>query len=81
MGAIITFESGYYITGKYELKKSVILKGAKAGIDARNRSNIGQWNNSYDGCGDKNETTIFGFLPLVLIITGNDIVIDGFTFT
>ena len=52
----------------YELKKSIILKGAKAGIDARNRSNIGLGNLSYVGCGDENETTIFGFLTYVFII-------------
>ena len=44
-----------------------------AGIDARNRSDIGFGNYSYNGCGDKNETTIFGFLSYVLTISGNDI--------
>lgn len=63
------------------MQKSIILKGAKAGIDSRNRSNIGIGNLSYSGCGDKNETTIFGFLSYVLVITGSDIEIDGFTIT
>ena len=58
--------------------RNKILLGANAGIDARNRSNIGVGNESFRGC-DENESTLFSTLPIVFYISGKHIVIDGFT--
>lgn len=61
-------ESGFYVIshdiGYYT---PMILKGAKAGIDARNRSNIGNGNSSFVGC-DLSETTLFSTLNMMFIL-------------
>ena len=66
------------MTFNAKYNSNAFLKGAKAGIDARNRSNIGNGNYSFIGC-DPTESTLFSTLPFMFHIVGYNVEIDGFT--
>ena len=61
----------------------VIIKGVKAGADARGRSVTGLGNAAYTGANDAAESNIFGTdnYETIFFIGASDVTLDGLTIT